>query len=166
MASHECTKVVNKGSLWKFWLYVASEAIPVLFGFRVYGVQGFRGSGPVIACDELVPFGTSAPAALALRCRQPVRVSGVSSERLWKALHMLAHWLGSEEGFSGLPRAATDREDDRGIGGPGRATIRGFCQAPELREIESNASSGYPLTHCLFAAFAVLVPPHFGWLPC
>ena len=78
---------------------------------------------------------------------------------------MPAHWLRSEEGFSGLPRTATDREDDRGTRGLGRATIRGSCQAPELRETEFNALSSHPLTHCLFAACAVLVPPHFSSYP-
>ena len=46
--------------------------------------------------------------------------------------------------------------------GRGRPTIRGFSQAPELRETEFNALSWYPLTYCLFAAFAMLMPPHFG----
>ena len=40
----------------------------------------------VMACDGLVPFGTSTLAALSLRCRQPVRMIGVSPERLQKAL--------------------------------------------------------------------------------
>ena len=45
-----------------------------------------KGDGPVMTGDGLVPFDTAALAALSLRCRQPVRMPGVSSERYRKAL--------------------------------------------------------------------------------
>ena len=117
-----------------------------------------------MACDGLVPFSTpnSRSALAALSAATP------GARRQLRTLAegaVLAHWLRSEKGFSGLPRAATDRGDDRGTGGPGRATIRRSCQAPELRETEFNALSSFPLTHCLFAACAVLVPLHFSSLP-